>query len=237
MTEAEVFRRTRQFLRHQTFHHQTVVRLYTDANATLLFDKRLQPFQRFFLDLGDLVLHPDLVGQLSDGVCVFAVEAKGNGNMLKGLAQAEVYQSGFHWAQLRVGGARAQEQTVETSTVETSIDPCQSQVKKMIEAILAPARGYSLEPLLNEPLACTLDHSAADGQAKLLEPFIVHVLAMLVQVLVQLGKSITAGVGQILHLHGSPDIAKHILRILVAKHVPGLAKPRLGLFSRSIKTG
>lgn len=86
MTESEVVRRTHQFLKHQTFHHQSVVRLYTDAHATLLSDKGLQPFQRFFLDLGDMVLHPDMVGQLSDGECVFAVEAKGTSDMLKGLA-------------------------------------------------------------------------------------------------------------------------------------------------------
>jgi hypothetical protein len=116
MTEAEVVRKTHQFLKNETIHLQSVMRLYTDAHATLLADKSLQPFQRFFLDLGDMVLHPDLVGQLSDGECVFAVEAKGTGDMLKGLTQAEFYQTGFHlsflaahssaWTETLVGFAR-----------------------------------------------------------------------------------------------------------------------------------
>ncbi|MBE9113249.1 hypothetical protein IQ273_28125, partial [Nodosilinea sp. LEGE 07298] len=53
-------------------------------------------FQRFTLDLGDFVMHPDLVGQLTDGETIFAIEAKGNDDLIKGLAQAEMYQTGFH---------------------------------------------------------------------------------------------------------------------------------------------
>jgi hypothetical protein len=43
-----------------------------------------------------MVVHPDLVGQLADGETVLAVEAKGSDHLLTGLAQAELYQQGFH---------------------------------------------------------------------------------------------------------------------------------------------
>lgn len=98
MTEAEVVKRTHRFLRTESIDNKSVVRLYTDAHATLLGDKSLEPFLRFNLDFGDMVFHPDMVGQLSDGECIFAVESKGMADMLKGLAQAEVYQTGFHYS-------------------------------------------------------------------------------------------------------------------------------------------
>ncbi|MGA0197911.1 MAG: hypothetical protein ACO3NK_02095, partial [Prochlorotrichaceae cyanobacterium] len=58
----------------------------------------LKPFQRFTLDLEDFVLHPDLVGQFSDGETLFAIEAKGSTDIIKGLSQAEMYQAGFHYS-------------------------------------------------------------------------------------------------------------------------------------------
>ncbi|HAA31262.1 MAG TPA: hypothetical protein DCE56_30530 [Cyanobacteria bacterium UBA8553] len=98
MKEVEVIRQTHQFLKSQGLAQKQVVRIYTDAHHTLLPYKELQPFQRFTLDLGDFVLYPDLVGQLDDGESIFAVEAKGDNDLLKGLAQAEMYQSGFHYS-------------------------------------------------------------------------------------------------------------------------------------------
>lgn len=97
MNEQEVLLKTHKFFRSQQLNRQTVVRLFTDAHNTLLPYKELAPFQRFTLDLGDFVMHPDLVGQLSDGETIFAVEAKGDTELLKGLAQAEMYQVGFHY--------------------------------------------------------------------------------------------------------------------------------------------
>jgi hypothetical protein len=98
MKEVEVIRKTHQFLKSQGLAQKQVVRIYTDAHHTLLPYKELQPFQRFTLDLGDFVLYPDLVGQLNDGESIFAVEAKGDNDLLKGLAQAEMYQAGFHYS-------------------------------------------------------------------------------------------------------------------------------------------
>jgi len=96
MKEEEVVLRTHQFLKSKGLDKQPLARIYTDAHSTLLSYKELQPFQRFTLNLGDFVLHPDLVGQLSDGESIFAIEAKGDSDLIKGLAQAEMYQSGFH---------------------------------------------------------------------------------------------------------------------------------------------
>lgn len=87
MDETKVLIKTHQFLKSQHLSQQSVVRLYTDAHSTLLGHKVLEPFQRFTLDMGDFVLHPDLVGQLDDGETIFAVEAKGETDLVKGLAQ------------------------------------------------------------------------------------------------------------------------------------------------------
>jgi len=56
----------------------------------------LKPFQRFALDLGDRIIHPDLVGQFADGETLLAVEGKGAGGLTKGLTQALQYKEGFH---------------------------------------------------------------------------------------------------------------------------------------------
>lgn len=96
MDEPEVVCRAHEFLKSQELWWEPVVRLYTDAHASLLRYKQLRPFQRFTLDMGDFVLHPDMVGQLGDGETIFAVEAKGDTDLLRGLAQAEMYQVGFH---------------------------------------------------------------------------------------------------------------------------------------------
>jgi hypothetical protein len=96
--EQNVILKTHRFLNSGQLIEQSISRLFTDAHSSLLDHKALQPFQRFTLDLGDFVLHPDLVGQLSDGETLFAVEAKGNTDIIKGLAQAEMYQAGFHYS-------------------------------------------------------------------------------------------------------------------------------------------
>lgn len=98
MTEADVVMKTHQFFKSGELANQQISRLYTDAHSTLLGNNALKPFQRFYLDMGGFTLHPDLVGQLSDGETIFAVEAKGDRDMIKGLAQAEMYQTAFHYS-------------------------------------------------------------------------------------------------------------------------------------------
>lgn len=98
MNEQEVLLKTHNFFKSHYFNQQNVARLYTDVHSTLLPYKELAPFQRFTLDLGDFVMHPDLVGQLNDGETIFAVEVKGETDLLRGLAQAEMYQLGFHYS-------------------------------------------------------------------------------------------------------------------------------------------
>lgn len=96
MNEAEVLKNVHRFLQDCNLWNQPVVRLYTDAHSTLVNHQKLAPFQRFTLELGDRRYHPDLVGQLGDGETIFAVEAKGESDLLKGIAQAKIYQTGFH---------------------------------------------------------------------------------------------------------------------------------------------
>jgi hypothetical protein len=98
MTEADVLVKTHQFLNSQQLANQPVVQLYTDVHGTLLGNTALKPFQRFYLDMGGFILHPDLVGRLGDGETIFAIEGKGDRDMIKGLAQAEMYQTGFHYS-------------------------------------------------------------------------------------------------------------------------------------------
>ena len=94
MNEPEVVQRVHGFLLSRGLDGQPVSRLYTDAHPTLTSVVGLKPFQRFTLDFGDFALHPDLLGQLADGESLIAVEAKGGANILQGLFQAEMYQSG-----------------------------------------------------------------------------------------------------------------------------------------------
>lgn len=105
MNEASVIGITHRFLKTQTIWPETTFSLYTDAHPSLLSLAELQPFQRFTVDLGDFVVHPDLVGQIGDGSTIFAVEAKGDGDLLKGIAQAELYQLGFHYSFLAADAA------------------------------------------------------------------------------------------------------------------------------------
>lgn len=98
MNEQEVILKTHRFLKTHTISKESVVNLYTDAHNTLLDHQALKPFQRFTIDMGDFIAHPDLVGRLGDGESLFAVEAKGESDLIKGLAQAELYKYGFHYA-------------------------------------------------------------------------------------------------------------------------------------------
>lgn len=105
MNETEVLRKVHSFLKTELIDSHRVVRLFTDAHSHLLPYADLAPFQRFTLDFRDFVLHPDIVGQFDDGETIFAVEGKGNVDLIKGLAQAEMYQSGFHYTFLAAEAA------------------------------------------------------------------------------------------------------------------------------------
>jgi hypothetical protein len=96
--EQNVILKTHKFLESGQLAGQDISRLYTDAHHTLTDYKSLKPFQRFTVDFGDFILYPDLVGQLADGETLFAIEAKGDRDLIKGLAQAEMYQVGFHYS-------------------------------------------------------------------------------------------------------------------------------------------
>lgn len=96
MNELEVVKRAHRFLEKNEVQERQVAQLYTDAHHTLLGENELRPFQRFTLELGDRVVHPDLVAQLDDGETLLAIEAKGTSGLTRGLAQAQQYQEGFH---------------------------------------------------------------------------------------------------------------------------------------------
>lgn len=70
--------------------------IYLDYHPSLssLFTGR--SVQRFSLPLSGFTVHPDIVGRMPDGDSLYAIEAKGFRDSLKGLAQAEIYQFGFH---------------------------------------------------------------------------------------------------------------------------------------------
>ncbi|MDF1667915.1 MAG: hypothetical protein P1V97_39625 [Planctomycetota bacterium] len=96
MNELEVIKRVHKFLTKNCVLDQKFSRLFTDPHPTLINETGLKPFQRFTVDMKDFVVHPDLVGQLVDGETLIAVEAKGKTDLLKGLAQAELYKVAFH---------------------------------------------------------------------------------------------------------------------------------------------
>lgn len=132
MTEPEVVEQVRAFLRHETLPgERPLLRLYTDAHHTLIDHGGLDPYQRVTLDLGDRAIHPDLVGQLSDGESALAIEAKGVGSLLKGATQAELYQNGFQYSFLaapapRVGesiSGLAQMKNIGFRAVSTGVEP------------------------------------------------------------------------------------------------------------------
>jgi hypothetical protein len=115
MNEPEVVVRT---------HHELISRglmtsvqqLYTDSHPTLLPYRELQPFQRFILDMGNFVLHPDLVGALADGETIFAIEAKGtcdHRELFTGFGQAQMYQAAFHQVYLAADAASLGETFVD----------------------------------------------------------------------------------------------------------------------------
>ena len=88
LTEPEVVEHVHAFLKERS-----VARLYTDSHDSLQGRVALEPYQRFTVDLGDFVVHPDLVALEADGETLVAIEAKGSGyrDAFMELTQAELY--------------------------------------------------------------------------------------------------------------------------------------------------
>lgn len=107
--ELDVIRATRRFLQQQGLPGGRVLDLFTDAHPSLLGAADLRPFQRFTLAFDGFSVHPDLVGRLADGESLIAVEAKGGSDLLRGIAQAELYRRGFHQVLLACAGRPPQE--------------------------------------------------------------------------------------------------------------------------------
>jgi hypothetical protein len=103
MREPEVVQATHAFLNTHGIGGHAVLNLFTDSHSSLVPHAGLAPFQQFTLDLEGMTLHPDLVGRLTDGETMFAVEAKGEEDLLQGLAQAAAYRFGFHRSFLAIG--------------------------------------------------------------------------------------------------------------------------------------
>ncbi len=93
LTEPEVVEHVHAFLKQRS-----VARLYTDSHESLRGRPALEPYQRFTVDLGEFVVHPDLVALEADGETLVAIEAKGSGyrDAFAGMTQAELYQIAFH---------------------------------------------------------------------------------------------------------------------------------------------
>jgi hypothetical protein len=96
MTEQDVVRNMHRFLLKEGLCTRQVTALYTDADHRLTPFKELLPFQRVSIEHGDLVVHPDMVGSLGTKGLLFAIEAKGSGDLIRGLGQAECYQDAVH---------------------------------------------------------------------------------------------------------------------------------------------
>jgi hypothetical protein len=107
--EIDVIRATRRFLQQRGLMGSSVLDLFTDAHPSLLGASDLRPFQRFTLAFDGFAVHPDLVGRLADGESLVAVEAKGSSDLLRGIAQAELYRRGFHLVLLASAGQPPQE--------------------------------------------------------------------------------------------------------------------------------
>lgn len=121
MTEPEVVERVRSFLLSPEFPEEAPIRrLCTDAHHTLLEHGGLGPYQRISLPYAEVHVYPDLVGQLSDGETLLAVEAKGEGSLVKGMGQAEQYQEGVQQSFLALPAGRI-DSAIEQMSMQKNI--------------------------------------------------------------------------------------------------------------------
>jgi hypothetical protein len=82
---------------HAPLKQRSVARSYTDSHNSLQGRAALEPYQRFTVDLGDFVVHHDLVALEADSETLLAIETKGSGyrDAFAGLTQAELYRVAF----------------------------------------------------------------------------------------------------------------------------------------------
>jgi hypothetical protein len=86
--------------KHRFLLDPAVSRLFTDSHDSQFGGaaRSSKPYQRFTVDHGDFVVHPDLVALASDGETLVAVEAKGSGyrEAMLSLKSSRALSSAFH---------------------------------------------------------------------------------------------------------------------------------------------
>ena len=87
----------------------------------------------------------------------------------------------------------------------------------MVEAVLTPAHAHPLESLLDQPLAGAFDDAAADGQPQLFEFGVIDVVAMFVQIIVQVGQGLMSRGWQSVQGQGGLDVLQHFVGLASAQ--------------------
>jgi antitoxin (DNA-binding transcriptional repressor) of toxin-antitoxin stability system len=113
LTEPEVTARVHRFLLQEGLGGESISRLFTDPHPTLTGIASLKPFQRFVIGQGDFVVHPDLLCQQVGSESLVAIEAKGPGDILKGIGQAQAYQRAVQVSLLAAPAAVLNDQLVQ----------------------------------------------------------------------------------------------------------------------------
>ncbi|MFM2069356.1 MAG: hypothetical protein RLZZ584_4265 [Pseudomonadota bacterium] len=150
MNEAAVVQRVHTFLSTQGIEGVRTSRLFTDPHPTLIGFPSLKPFQRFSLDFDDFAVHPDLLGQETGSESLIAVEAKGGNDLLKGLAQAEIYQHGVQRSFLAAPAAALSDTLVNMARAkEVGI----LSVQESVQAIYVPQARRPFNRFYNALLA------------------------------------------------------------------------------------
>lgn len=132
MNEPEVVSRTHAFLSRWRLEDKPFAHLFTDPHPTLTSIASLKPFQRFRIEYAGLTLHPDLVCHQSASQSLIAVEAKGEGDLLQGLSQAEAYLSAVQRSFLAIPAERVTEALVGSAQARgVGVIAVDQQVKPM----------------------------------------------------------------------------------------------------------
>jgi hypothetical protein len=121
---------------HAFLKRRAVTRLYPDSHDSLRGRPVLEPYQRFTVDLGEFVVHPDLVALEADGETLVAIKAKGSGYRaaFAGLTQAELYQVAFHRTYLAADarfGKRAESDALPELCPESGLCPAHDRPDTM----------------------------------------------------------------------------------------------------------
>ena len=95
----------------------------------------------------------------------------------------------------------------------------------MIEAILTPTHTHSFESLLDKPLTGALHDATPDRQSQFLEPSVVDVLSMLIEVVVQIRQRFVRRGWQPVQVKGRLDISQHLTGFSPSQFATSLGKP------------